>query len=491
MKYNFLKGTAMFLILGISSCTLLNLETIDVSTYPSQRNQVIDVKDSIWIEFSHNLLQSEAETLLRISSAAGPVEGDMFWNGQRLIFQPLHEFTGMRRYVLSFKGSVSTQDGRKYTVSKKLPFYAGSDARPTVLESFSPEAGKVTGVSESLKFHFSRPVDRDSFEELFSVSPSAKLKYLWNGNSVSVTPWSKWENLSLHRWTIPAELHDENVFPIAMEYSETFLVQQDVVPPSVSEISPAIFQSGIYKPLKGLGLSNLDNNHDIMFIFNEEVNYQSLVSAFSIQPDIDGHFKQISAKQFVYVKGNNFEPAREYRITIKKDLSDMAGNRIVDDILYNFTAAVPATQITSVKITHKGGSQSAGKTHFNTADLFPINGLQYFGLTAPAFSLTFVITIDQPYSDNQVNAKQNFLQSVNCQVIFPQNISSPTLYSSHWNTSGTALTLQFNNFAVASNDKPIYYRFKILKGSSSSANSTGSYLTEDISFTFHAQGITP
>ncbi len=480
------------LILLIFSCQIIDMSDIEVTIYPSERNQIIEEDDIIWIEFSENIGQTEAEGFIQLLGPEGIVEGDLTWQDKRLRLRPYEDLTRGFRYNFKFQGMINTIDGRNYQIDKNIPFYAGTDSSKAILVSFTPESGTITSAFDPIAFNFSKELDTNSFEQNFTINPSADLDFFWeNDNSkVTVTAEQKWTNQKLHQWKIPAKVTDTDQIQIAMEYSKTFLVQLDVTPPQILNIQPTIKQNdGTYLPLTALGLTDIENNNDIYFQFDDSIDFASLNSSFSIKPDLDGHLKQISPQEFVYIKGDNFVPAEEHTITFKEGLQDISGNSIPEDIVYNFIPDVPAIQVQSIEIKHKNGNLILDDTDFNSSDLIGIAGYEYFGAD-PDYILNFVITLDQQFSSSEITAKQNFVQGISCETTFPESVSSPFQYSSSW-TSENVLSIQFIAFEIASDDEPVYYRFKILGGSISSANLSGSYLLEDVYFYFNAQGMTP
>lgn len=482
-------------ILFFTACEIIDLTDLSLSTYPSERNQIVLKHDSLWIEFSEDLQKTKAEGFLQVQGPMGLILGDLTWVDRKLRFYPYEPLTNGFRYNFIYQGMVNTHDGRNYQVNLNIPFYAGTNSAQAILSSYTPVSGSITGVFEPIVFNFSKTIDIDSFEQNFSINPSADLDFLWenSNNRVVITPRQKWSNQKLHRWKITRKVTDTEAIPIAMEYSQTFLVQDDVTPPEILTIQPTSQQSdGSYSPLPGLGLTDLDNSNDIYFQFNEAINFASLNSSFSIKPDMDGHIKQISPQEFVYVKGSNFEPEKEYTLTFKEGLNDLSGNAIPEDIIYFFVPAVPEIQVLSVNIKHNSGNYFVDNPSFNLQDMIKIHPpYVYFGVSEPDYSLQFVITLDQSFTEEEVTAKQNFIQGISCETTFPPGTPSPFLYNSNWNASGNILTIMFKDFKIASDSEPIYYHFKILGGSISSANSAGSYLLDNIFFYFNAQGMNP
>ncbi len=487
------KTASIFLLIAaLFSCRIIDLSELDISMNPSKRNQIVSEHETLWIEFSEKLLESEAESFFQVKGPEGLIEGDITWSDRRLSFRPYNSLTTGYRYSFIFNGTVKTADGRNFEVSRSVPFYAGTNAARPILLSNTPAEGSITGAFEVLNFSFSKSMNPDKFEENFSVTPSAEMDFLWSNRDmdVAVSPKKRWNNQKVHRWKVDRETPDSLGIPLAMEYSNTFLVQMDVLSPTVQNIHPAIVQQdGSYLPLASLGLTDLDNENDIYFIFDEATDFVSLNSSFSINPDMDGHFKQISPSEFVYVKSIDFVPEKEYTITLKEGLEDITGNGISEDIIYEFIPAVPAVNVLSINVRHADGNRLIDSGEFNSSNLIFLNPLIYFGKSTPDYSLDFIITIDQVYSISEVTAKQNFIQGISCTVSFPPGLSSPFLYDSRWNTAGNVLTLQYKDFKIAGAAAPVFYRFRVAGGSTASANTAGSYLLEDVSFYFNAQGM--
>lgn len=475
------------------SCEIINTEGLDVTSFPSKRDQIIGESDSLWLQFSENLDQIEANELLQITGPQGLVEGDIVWTGKTMTFTPYKPLTTGYRYNFKYQGMVQTTEGLKHQVNISIPFFAGTNSQRAILTYSSPDSGTITSVFNPVTFTFSKALNRTKFEKDFSISPSADLDYVWsNGDTqVVITPKIKWSNKKLHRWKIPSSIIDTDNIPIALEYSQTFLVQEDVTAPEVSSVNPAVRQiDGSYTPMSALGLTDLDNNNEIYIEFNEAIDFVSLSSSFSIKPDLDGHFKQVSPTKFVYIKGSTFKPEEEYIITINKGMVDISGNATPEDITYKFVPGIPGIKISSIEVVYDGGSQVITSGEFNSSTMVMLNPpYKYFGVGEPDHSLQFIINLDQAFTEEEVTAKQSFIQSISCVTTFPSGTSSPFLYNSSWNASGNILTIQFKDFKKATPTTPIYYKFKIAGGSTSSANLAGSYLLKDVYFYFNGEGM--
>ncbi len=486
-----------FSFLILQSCNIIDLTELNVSYYPSERDQIIKEDSTLWVSFSEEVNKDDAEELLQLVGPNGIIEGDFYWTNTKLNFKPYQSLITGYRYNFKYQGELETSSGLNFSVNSDIPFYAGTNESLPVLIDYSPFSGAITNVYEPIKFKFSKAMNTKLFEEYFSVNPSSELDFSWDDDKTTVTisPNKKWTNLSLLEWKLPTKITDSTGEPLPIEYSDNFLIQLDTTSPELMYIVPSILNTtGQYSALTNLSLEDVENSNDIYIEFDEGIDFSSLSSAFSITPDMDGHIKQLSNSKFVYIKGNDFEPDKEYSITIEKGMTDLSGNKIPADLNFTFKPNIPPIVIEDISIIYKGGNISISDAQFNSTKLIQMPAsFTYFGSNEKDYALQFVITINTSYLEEEILAKQNLIQTIGCELTFPQSqsYSSPYLYNSNWNASGNSITLEFRGFAIATNDEPIYYKFNMASGSSSSANKSGSYLLDDVYFYFNAQGMNP
>jgi len=211
----------------ICSCELINLEQIEYSTYPGSKDAVVgesDLQEAIWIEFSITPNKTSAEDLFSVTSHGLTQDGDFSWQGNRLIFTPVPEWKLARHYVFSFDGELMVEDGRSFDIRCTVPFYGGGISILPQLMFFTPEDGATVAVDTALVLTFSEPMDQQSFEEEFSISPNTDFDINWDAaDTVRITPQDQWNNLTQYNWYITDELTDVNGVAVVESYSGSFM----------------------------------------------------------------------------------------------------------------------------------------------------------------------------------------------------------------------------------------------------------------------------
>jgi hypothetical protein len=90
----------------LCACGLISFEQLRVTSFPSERNQVISPTDTIFLDFSIPPDRAGAERLLKITSDRGTQNGDLIWDGNRLTFTPVPPLPLNTRHVLSLSGGL-------------------------------------------------------------------------------------------------------------------------------------------------------------------------------------------------------------------------------------------------------------------------------------------------------------------------------------------------------------------------------------------------
>lgn len=484
----------LWLLLFLGSCFLVDLRDIEYETYPAERNEVVESGQSPWIEFSLPPIRHQAEALLKITGPGGNVEGYPVWEGKRLLFLPYTELTPGTNYLLTFEGSFSVEDGRSYDLDLKIPFYYLTDTPPPLLTTFSPSCGASVDVREEMILAFSNPMDSDIFEREFSLSPSAECSFTWNPEKTTVTiaPLTRWTNLIQYQWKISTALRDQEGIPTIQEYASHFLTQQDTAPPRLTRTAPARIQpDGSFEAVPLLGLSDLDNNDEIMLLFDEAVDFTSLNSAFSLNPDLGGHLKQVTSESFVYVKGENYTPGQEYILTLDTSLADTSGNMIAESLEERFTPAISKLQVTSLALGHNAGPDilvlpDEDPLTFNYNQNTPVSHSDIAYLGAPgSYLLKLTIHLNQSFSVDRPLERQMMAETVHCETVFPKDKSAPSRMNTSW-VGDTTLEVHFQGFEQGTADDPIYYRFFLSGGNKAITSDSGGWPEEDVYFYIEA-----
>ena len=317
-------------ILLISSCSLISLDQLNVTSYPAGRNQVIGRDERITLAFSIPPDRVDAEALARILTPGGPAQVDHIWEGDLLVLVPAPALPMGERLVLSLSGDLAMEDGREFSVSVEVPFFVGtSGPRPRLL-ACQPADGAAAGTRTALVLSFNRPMDGSSFADGFTLNPDTDVDTEWSPDysTVTMTPSRQWENLTLYTWQVDASVTDRTGVGLGVPSSGCFFTQIDAVPPSVLSLRPAAANPDgtftvVEQPLDG----NIRVRDCILLSFSEDVTMESLQRAFRLDPSVGGSFTREQAGDFYFVPARPWAMATRYHLVVSTDVQDLSGQR--------------------------------------------------------------------------------------------------------------------------------------------------------------------
>jgi hypothetical protein len=460
---------ARFLLLAcpvlLGACGLFSFEQLRVTTFPSERNQVISPTDTIFLDFSIPPDRAGAESLLRITSDKGTQNGDLAWAGNRLTFTPVPPLPLNVRHVLSFSGELDTTDGRSFAVAIEVPFFVGSAAQPPSLTDHQPADGATAGVSTPLALTFSDPMDADSFQQGFTLDPSTDFQVTWSADQkvATISPRDRWSSLALYTWEVRDTVRATSGARLGLSHSGSFLVQEDGAAPAVVDTQPAIFQGDVFS-FPGGTLNDLRARDCIYIRFSEAVSLDKLQDAFSLDPSIRGHFLQAGPNDFAFVPEENYQMGATHHLVISTGLEDLAGNAMAADYHEWFLPSIPVLEVQSIT---PFGQQAI--TTFNTSDPVAVT-------VAPGGELKFTIEFSADF-DPESMASVPFL--IACENYFPDSFVQPELRQAAWPNPNT-LEVIFTGLATAVPPAHCYYRLTLPGGLNGIANADGSYLKENV-----------
>jgi len=363
-----------------SACELVNLDQLDCATYPASPGAVLGETTSVWIEFSSPVVKSEAELLLKVLSPAGNLQGDPSWEGNRLLLTPRAAYEPGVRYVLSFSGEIGTEDGRRFPVSRTVPFFSVTSGLPARLQAADPVPGAAAAGTATLSFTFTKAMDATaSAGDFFTLAPRADFTSEWTDGDTRlvVRPRSHWSPLTLYSWTISTGLRDAAGIALLREYEGSFLIQNPSAPaPVVAALKPALNSAEDGFPpagdalLPGARLDSWIGYRDAIRIeFSvpdspaaddpARVDFASLQTAFRLSPSVPGSLHCVKTdggrdECFVFAPdpGQRYLMDTVYHLTISRDLANAEGVAMENEFEAWFTPDLPAVSVEQIAISN-------------------------------------------------------------------------------------------------------------------------------------------
>ncbi|NOY07788.1 MAG: Ig-like domain-containing protein [Spirochaetes bacterium] len=463
----------------MAGCSIIDLRKIKIITNPKEINQIIKGDEPITVNFnSEGIRRRTAEQAVSVTAGdngnSGSMETDFIWEGSVLTVDPVEKLVPGVHYVLIVKGLIDFDDGRSYATDIDIPFFYLTDKAKPYLETFLPEDNKACGVNGSISLTFSAGIDKNSFKDNFSISPSAEYKISWNGQTVVIKPEDKWDNLTRYTWTLTEDVTDTDGLPLAESYTHSIVVQEDASPPEVTAFYAADFTENTLTP----GQDNLNYlaYHDVIYmVFTEAIDPDSLSSAFRISPDFDGTIISYRDNEYIFKPYQGWDFTTEYTLTIGTDIMDTSGNKLPEPVNIVFKPDILITPVNVIQIDGNGD---------NTFSLNTFNSSIPVSMDADAFGqYTFTVNFDTGYG---IEYRKNIETSIQCSAYFPAN-SEPVRKSVVWNASGTRITIGYTGFVPSNppHDESIYKL--IIHDGTETKNAAGGYIPDDVYIYLNAE----
>jgi hypothetical protein len=481
---------SFFLLIAIWQlfcCDIINLEQIQYSTFPAEREAIVgetDLRQPIWIEFSITPNKTSAEDLFLVTSTTGNQNGDFSWQGNRLYFTPVPQWQKARRYVFSFNGELQAEDGRSFDIRCTVPFYAGEKGNLPELMGVTPQNGETVDVGTALILTFSQPIDQESFIDEFSLAPNTDYERVWDptGTIVIITPEDQWNNLTQYNWHISDKLESTDGVKVVQSYSGSFLTQVDDTAPLIQSITAAAPDWITPFPDRAPpDLNNLCYKDAIKIAFSEPgiafcepVNYQTVQGAFHIEPSVVGFIHEIidgADTYYVFLPEEGYVMDQLYHLTIDNTVEDLAGNKMLQNEERWFKpGGIKPIVISDIVLV----ADSKTITTFNSPVPISINVVPAEGRYV--FQIHFDPAAFSGFTDPDVQSA--VAQAISCTQIAPTTFGL-SIYSINWPNDHT-LDIGFKGFLESTATKIYRYKIVIPGGATGIVNENGSRLTEDI-----------
>ncbi|MCG8478294.1 MAG: Ig-like domain-containing protein [Spirochaetales bacterium] len=460
----------------LATCSLIDFRALDVSSVPGSAFEILSVDtQDVWVRFGTAVIRTDAEQAISVSTREGSVEVDTSWEGNRYSLSPVEGFSQGVRYSLDIVGQVRTDDGRRFDLNTILPFFVGSDGAEPGLASVSVADGATIAGTATVTFVFTRPVDRAAVEEHLSITPRAELLFTWIDDvTVTVAPQERWTNGAIHRWSVTTDITDTRGTMLAQSRSGSFLVQDDVIEPTVVSVLSAVnWDAGAGDDFGiTLPLASLTTTDALRIEFSEPMDAQSVRDAFALSPAVSGSIVAVAPEVFAFSPTERWDHAAEYVLTISTQAEDILGNALVVEYRSQFRPTTPALQIGTVAVD---GADVTNVTFDNAALVAGVTTDLTWQTASPDGRITAAIT----FSETIDRAEDQLLlaDGVRLRSVFPPDLSNPGIESVAW-PSNTVLSITFGGLSPSSATVTNFYEFEFPSGRSQSELQNGVYIEE-------------
>ncbi len=178
----------------------------------------------------------------------------------------------------------------------------------------------------SIEIQFSQPMDETTTEAAFSVEPEAHGVIEWqDGNRKLI--FALLDTLARHTtYSVTVDTTAKNQKMIALQetYQFSFTTSEQHIKPKIVDFSPAVDSVLI--------------SSTIEVSFDFPMRRSDTENAFSITPDVNGHFEwQDNSEGFTFVPDSGLKRKTHYTVTINSDAKNVYGVSIDTTFQFSFT----------------------------------------------------------------------------------------------------------------------------------------------------------
>ncbi|MBO4546025.1 MAG: hypothetical protein J5700_00455, partial [Treponema sp.] len=412
-------------------------------------------KECVKIDFSIAMQRPSVENLITLKEDGQRIDAKIEWSDRSCLVSAKGGFKKGCKYTLNVQGDAYASDGRKYDVNIYREFVFGSQADAFLLDKFEERKNDLGDV-ESLAFFFNKPIDASIFEREFSLSPYVETKKTYSTDFclVEIFPSDKWKANTYYTWKI-GSLFSQDGAKIFKEYHGSFLAAKKEKAPQLLTACPVVGDTF----LESLSLNDLLENQSIGLVFDCAMNKDSVERGVCFEPSVQGFWRTVDEKRFVFTPYNNYQIQKEYRLCVSDSVEDAWGINFEGE--KNIFFALKSDFIDIEKITVDTNEICAGaENQLEIADGSPLYIKIYFSKNLCQKSLLEI------------------KNAVKLEGLFPLSVQNPRL-NSILITSANCAEYCYSNLSAALDGQECLYKLTVKGGENFVFDAQGEYLKED------------
>jgi hypothetical protein len=476
---------ALFLILILSSCGLINLEPVTVE-FSVVEGEVLDSRETeLRLTFPAHPDEASARAALSVRSARGAADGDISLEENDLVFTPKKPWNPAERYEVGLSGKLRLDDGREAELELSRSFYALRTGPGPRLLSHTPADGENLETGGSILLEFSEAMDRSSVEGALSLSPGVECRYEWDdeGTRLSVFPRQSLSALTLYTLDFSGEMRaldgalSEEPEPFSFG---TFLDRER---PRVLRTLPAEWEGGTAEGWHTLanapGINGLRSGQAIWLEFSKPVLERSLREAFSMNPEVEGNLDFFDQTHAVFAPSEAFTPGASYRLSVSGELSDLKGIKSAEPFDESFSVGDEFLRLLEFKPDPAQGETRTIPQTFaegQAPDVFDVYLAAGLG-----DELGFTLVFSKPFRD--MEAKLRAYRAIDLSRYFPAGLG-PSLRTVSF-PDDSSISFVFSGMELSSSGEETFYSLGIAGGEGGLSDSAGEFaarLESDLRF---------
>lgn len=501
----FLQSTFIFVFFCFCflSCSFIEFSSDCVKIFPDAESSSF-YGDYVQIKFNCEVEKYEVQKVATIKAGKSNCELEYCWQDSALLkIRPENGWINGQFYECSLEGYVYKKNGNGFSVNEKVNFYYLPGTSVESCEKFTivnfPSDGSFVELNENLIFSFSQAVEKQKFENSFSIQPSAD--YTIDCDALSKTfyviPKTGWILNSFYEWKIDELISADN-WSLNGKTEGSFFTKTDTVQPELLCVCPVAVASNSHAFLGAetdvIWYTNLELNGNLKekmpvgFIFSKPMDFESVKSSVSFSPAISGTFFKAASDEtkFIFVPQDNYEIGTEYILTVSKNIKDKNGLTFFEEVKKTFFSGQKYLQIESIKFGQtllRGTETDSSESEENSIKETLKDGTAVKilkseeenedELTEVCLGLLFSESIEE-------EMLATVEKSIVLNAVFPLSLSSPVKTEISWGSERKMLFITWNRICTSTEEENFFYKLKIAGGKTGIRTGRGNYLEEDL-----------
>lgn len=485
------------------SCSFIEFSSDCVKLFPGAETSSF-YADYVQIKFNCEVEKYEVQKSVTIKAGKNTCELEYYWQDSSLLkVKPENGWINGQFYECSVEGYVYKKNGNGFSVNEKVKFWYLPDSSAESFENFTivnfPSDDSFIELKEKLIFSFSKAVEKQRFENSFSIHPAAD--YTIECDELSKTfyiiPQKGWSLNSLYEWKIDALISDDN-WSLSGKTEGSFFTKADTVQPELLLVCPVAVDADSLS-LSGSDASaiwytnleidgNLKEKMPVGFIFSKPMDFESVKAGVSFSPAISGTFFKADSDEtkFIFVPQDNYEIGAEYILTVSKNIKDKNGLNFFEEVKKTFFSGQEYLQIESIKFGQtllNGTEADSSELEENSIKETLKDGTAIKILKSEEENeneLTEVclgLLFSQSIEEEMLAAVE---KSISLNAVFPLSLASPVKTEISWANERKMLFITWSRICASTEEENFFYKLKIAGGKTGLRTGRGNYLEEDL-----------
>lgn len=318
-------ASVLFAPVFMSSCGSELLPELEIKScsYDSEK---------LAVEFSSEPERNSVQKSFSLKEDEKTVGGIFSFSGKKVMFFPEEGIRQNYDYDFSIAASCEDKDGRSLMQKFVKKFSTRTEKTCPKIISIKPENEEILGLAgetaESeetvIEIHFSEEIDRESFEEAFSITPAIDclFDFFDEDRAVKIIPQKALSVNADYKIVVSTRLMDLSRNCLKEDFVSVFSM-----PKKRESCRVSVSAGGETKDVFPAEFSALAPDCTVRFDFDEKINLDSAGSCISVFPEVSYSVKKDEFfSKWLEISFENVEWGKNCRLSLSEELTDFYSN---------------------------------------------------------------------------------------------------------------------------------------------------------------------